>query len=412
MARSKSGFVQPQQIDEWMSQTTPAEVAAFYGADWPSQAQSGEARIACVFSDECRESAYGNLTVQMDHPQNLIYCHGCSIRGNLMTLMFGMKHGRPIDGEKLRGGQFKEILADLRSIRGEIVETVAKPAAVTVSPSSARPAAKPVPSKPAEPEFNVPLKDSPNERARGLVTMDQSFVTDPAVMNEKAARYARSREWLTPEVMQQWRVGYLPRSAKSLYRGYFMYPLLDEAGDVLTWFGRDLNFEEKYLKWDQEGRDPDKRPSKTRFVSGFKRGLELFGQHGRDRLKDNPLLRESLATTGLMVVEGPNDVIRLDTLGAAAVGLMSNQATSEQIVKLIRFAKETAAGRIVLLPDNDADGERGFKDLLWKLQGVEGIDVQLGWSRWMFDGKFAGRQPESLSSEEWKEVLPTLRRRS
>jgi len=48
---------------------------------------------------------------------------------------------------------------------------------------------------------------------------------------------------------------------------------------------------------------------------------------------------------------------------------------------------------------------------LWKLSGVPQIDVKLGWSREMFSGRFDGHQPESLSSEEWEFLLPTLQRR-
>ena len=190
-----------------------------------------------------------------------------------------------------------------------------------------------------------------------------------------------------------------------------MYPLLDEQGNVLTWFGRDMHYDKKVTEWNTSGRDPDQKPAKTRFVKDFRRGQELFGQHGSKRLKDNPDLRESLATIGLIIVEGQNDVIRLDTLGAPAVGLMSNTATELQLQKMIRFAKQTAGSRIVLLPDNDSDGEKGFKELLWKLCGVPQIDVKLGWSREMFSGRFDGHQPESLSSEEWEFLLPTLQRR-
>ena len=56
---------------------------------------------------------------------------------------------------------------------------------------------------------------------------------------------------------------------------------------------------------------------KHRFVKDFHRGLELYGQNGAARLQE-PHVRESLASIGLVVAEGPNDVIKLDTLGVAA----------------------------------------------------------------------------------------------
>ena len=50
-------------------------------------------------------------------------------------------------------------------------------------------------------------------------------------------------------------------------------------------------------------------------MKNFHRGLELFGQH---RLRD-AAVREQIAKLGLIVVEGPNDVIALDGLGVPAV---------------------------------------------------------------------------------------------
>lgn len=383
-----------------MAQTTPAEAAAFYSAPWPTTKTSGEARVPCYFSADCRDSSYGNLSVNLDSPAKLIYCHSCEIKGNLIALMFGMKHGAPFDGDKPRGSQFKEIVTDLKSIREG-----------TIPPATKSPVNVPAPKTETELPRNVPLKESENERARSLVTLHESFVTNVELMNEKASAYVRSRPWLTANVMRQWQAGYLPRSAKSLFRGYFMYCLANERNDVVTWFGRDLNFEQKRRDWDQSGRDAQKKPHKTRFVTGFHRGQELFGQHGPRRLQQNPELRAWLQDAGLIVVEGPNDVIRLDTLGAASVGLMSNKATSDQIRKLTRFARDRADNRIVLLPDNDKDGEDGFMRLHWQLSGVSDIDVHLGWSRQMFNGRFRDRQPESLSSEEWSFLAPTLLRK-
>ena len=60
---------------------------------------------------------------------------------------------------------------------------------------------------------NAPLSASENERARGLVNLDEKFVVDPASMSPKAASYFRHRPFLTPEACRKWRTGYLPRDA-------------------------------------------------------------------------------------------------------------------------------------------------------------------------------------------------------
>jgi 5S rRNA maturation endonuclease (ribonuclease M5) len=133
-------------------------------------------------------------------------------------------------------------------------------------------------------------------------------------------------------------------------------------------------------------------------VKGYERGLELYGQMA-SRLENDELMT-SLRERGLIVVEGANDVIRLDCLDATAVGLCSNRATEEQIAKIERFAQEHAQGCVTLMPDNDDEGTAGFKELSWQLM-ERGLSVQLAWSSAMHDGQFAGKQPEDITPEEW-----------
>ena len=66
-----------------------------------------------------------------------------------------------------------------------------------------------------------------------------------------------------------------------------------------------------------------------------------------------------------------------------------------------KFAQQVANNRVLLLPDCDEQGEDGFKDLLWQM-AERGLDVKIGISSQMFDGRFAGMQPEDLSSDDWK----------
>ncbi len=57
-----------------------------------------------------------------------------------------------------------------------------------------------------------------------------------------------------------------------------------------------------------------------------------------------------------------NDVMRMEELNVAAVGLTSNRATDEQVEKLVRFARDVASNRITLLPDCDEAGEGDSKN--------------------------------------------------
>ncbi len=398
MPPTRHGYV---NVDELIAQVTPHRVAAFFGVPFPADT-AGEVRIPSVFAERGKgENSYGALTINLDQPQNPIYCHVTGTRGNLLTLIHGFKHHRPPVSGKLRGDEFKEAARLLQEIAGKVDAVMSGqpiPAIASPTPVASAPAAsEPQTSEPIR--RNTPLKDSENERARTLVTLHEQLVVDVAEMSPSAAAYFRSRPFLTPDVCRKWRMGYLPNSASSLLRGRFVYAYSNEQNDILSYFGRDPQFEQNWLEWEQAGRPDDKRPMKHRFVKDFHRGLELYGENGAARLQE-PHVRESLQSVGLVVVEGPNDVIRLDTLGVTAVGLCSNKATDEQIEKLSRFARKTANGRIVLLPDNDPEGEEGFKELLWRLSQRDGIKVKLGWSSAMFGGAFAGREPESLTFEE------------
>lgn len=410
MTPEKSGYIPKDQKDKWIQATSPEQAAAYYGYPWPdSTAGQNEVRLQCLFNETCHDSTYGNMQVNLDKWWNPIYCHSCHIRGDLLCLMWGMKHRTPPDGDGLRGSQFKEMMSDLRAMNSGD-----SPAPVAVDRSTKELVRSDVADsvEAAVPKFNTPLKDSENERARELVNLHELFVTDVGAMNPAVAAYVRPRPYLTPELMEQWRMGYLPSNAKGLLRGHMVYGVFDEADDVLSWFGRDVNHDSKMQKCAASGREPDKKPAKHRFVKGFHRGLELFGQNGRRRIQENPHLRESLQRIGLVVVEGPNDVMRLDAIGVAAVGLCSNHATDEQIVKMIRFAKQTANGRIVLMGDNDEQGEAGFKELLWRLSSCDDVETKLGWSRQSHSAQFDGMQPEELSDDQWHAVVPGLMRQS
>jgi 5S rRNA maturation endonuclease (ribonuclease M5) len=374
-------------VDQLIEGTPLDQVLAHFGKPLP-QKSTGEYRMPCVFSESCKDSTYGSLTVNLSDPAKVIFCHVCGVRGNLLTLIHGLQHHKaPTDG-KLRGNEFRESVAILQRIRG-VLET--QPQTAVPSPASPPTAPEAAPAL-----VNIPLKDQ--EKTKGLVTLWEELVVEVESMPPAAASYFRKRPWLTPDVCRKWKMGYLPRDASSLFRGTIIYGHQSEAGDILTYSSRDAAFESKWEEWIRDGRPETKKPMKHRYVKGYHRGLELYGQ-SKERLPD-PQIRASLDALGLVVVEGMNDAIRLDSLGIAAVALCSNKATEEQVAKIERFARAVARSRIVLMPDNDEEGEAGFKDLLWALS-EKGFDVRLAWSRRSHRGRFVGRQPEGIAAEEW-----------
>ena len=383
-----------------MREVTLEQVATFYGVELPQLNRIGnEVRTRCFLACGCSEETGDRaLAIQVDHPAKIWRCHhyGCGRGGNLVSLCDFLRPGQSANG-KPRGERFKAILADLRAmVSGEVSAVVSK--------RQAQPQAE----KKEKPKVNLPLAKSDNERARGLVNLDEKFVVEVADMNPKAASYFRRRPFLTPEVCRTWRMGYLPRDTGGdrrggTMRGKIVYPVLSDDGGVLTWFGRDPDFEGKHQQWIAGGKE-GREPEKFHFVKGFHRGLELFGQH---RLGEEAV-KEKAEALGMIVVEGPNDVIRLDTLGVPAVGLCSNTVTKEQVQKLSQLAWQLCGGWVTLMLDCDPEGEGGTRQALWEL--VQCCRVRVAWSQGMYEGKFKGRQPESLCEEEWAEIEDTLLR--
>ena len=388
-------------VDELIDQTRPWEAATYYGYAWPEGKTSGNVRLPCLFNDSCNQSSYGALSVNVDRVHTPIYCHTCGTRGKIIELMWGMKHGRPFTGDQLRGAEFKEILTDLQAIRNrEFPPTPPLNQQSVPSLAGKQPTAANAEQDEPEPLVNIPLKDQ--EKTKGLVNLWEDLITDPGEMPPAAAAYFRKRPWLTPEVCRKWKMGYLPRNGRSLMRGLIVYAHQNVAGDIISYSGRDAAFEEKWQQWVRDGRPEKKRPNKHRYVKGFHKGIELYGEIA-ERLQDRKL-KESLGKHGLIVVEGQNDVMRLDCLGIAAVGLCSNKATDTQIDIIEQISRQASQGKITLMPDLDEEGEAGFKELLWQLVSRK-IAVKLGWSSQVSDGKFAGMQPEYLNSDDTEELF-------
>lgn len=382
-------------VDELMPQATVEQMAAYYGVTLPEIRRVGEEiRTRCFLNcGRSEETGDRALAIRADEPTKPWRCHqyGCGKGGNLVGLCDLLKSGANAGGRP-RGERFKEIAADLAAI-----------VAGSPVPTELTPAVAPV-KKPADPpKVNQPLVESDNERARELVSLDEQFITDVAQMPPDASRYFRHRPFLTSEVCRQWRVGYLPQSAKSLLRGKIVYGYDSADGELLTWFGRDPRFEQKHADWKKSDRG-EPEPVKTQFVKGFHRGLELYGEHAvREAVRAG---RKSAPGAGLVLVEGPNDAIRLHTLNELAVAVCSNTITREQAQRAATLARDVADGTIVLLFDCDEEGERGSQQALMLL--AEFAPVRLGWSRSMYRGQFKDRQPESLTSDDWRELLTRL----
>ena len=392
-----------QSVDDLQAQLTLQEAALRCGVTLDVQGTGRQVRIDCPFGCPGDHAGKHELSVDNENPQRVFFCHSyqCQMRGNLLTLMHGWSTGIRPTGDKLKGEEFRRVK--------EIV--VGKNLHTATAPSQDARLNSPAPSNTGR---NIPLAESENEKTRELVTLSEKFIVDVAHMPPAAASYVRRHRCLTPESMRKWRVGVLPMDGGSDKRGWSLrgqviYPVLAEDGQLLAWVSRDPEHESKEQAFNAlppDRRAKEQAPMKYRIPKGFSRRWELFGQHA-GRLEE-PGYRELIAKCGIIVTEGFNDVIGLDSLGVPAVAIMSNKICEEQLPKIERRAKLLANGKVTLMFDADLAGDEGAKEALWLLAQRE-LNVRLGWTRSMYGGKFDGRQPESLTQAEWKEsILPVL----
>ncbi len=380
-------------IDDEFRKATLHQIAAHMGVELPPK-DSGELRIPCCFCEVGDESSYGALAINLDKPHNPFMAHCCGEQGNRFKLMYFWKHGELPPSGSVRGEAWNEMLELHQQCTGSNAAESPTPPEVQSKQHSMR-------SDTSDVLANIPLKESDRDNVRKLATLYQRLITDPQKMAPKAAQFVRSRPWMTPQLLQKFRVGWTPK--ETLFRkNYMIYAHEDEHGNVLSHSGRDLFFEEKQLKWKQAGHPEGKEPIKHKFVQGYHRGQQLYGRSSR-RLK--PAMKEALATYGLIIVEGMNDVMRLGCFPLGAEALCSNQATDKQLELMVEDARKLAGGRIWLLPDRDKGGLQGFQQLLWKLQQHERISARPGWAR----GLAGVHEPEELTDEQLvSELAPFL----
>ena len=195
----------------------------------------------------------------------------------------------------------------------------------------------------------------------------------------------------------------MPGKIKSSLRNNWVYGIMDRQGEPLAWVGRNIKYDTDHTDWIAKCRQ-GREPNKFRFPNQtlFRRGSELYGQEWLD----DERFEKSLAKHGLILVEGFNDRIRLHELGVMSVAMMSNTMTNEQTHKLISFAKGKANDRVGIMHDANRRGDDGAKESLWRMHQA-GIDAYLIWSHSKHGGKYADREPESLSKNEWEELVQT-----
>ena len=389
---------------------TPQRLAEFHGVTLPSIKENGdELRMPCPFPgcpavDNCSQT----ISIKSEARGFVWKCfrYGCGKGGNDVAfndlIRDNLGDGHP------RGARFKENLRDYQQLAaGESRQAITS----TQQPSALR--SEPI--RDDEDAENIPLQQSDNENARLLVNLPKKFLTDQGKMPPYAASYERRRPWFQdPEqVLAEWEVGYLPKGTPGdkvggTMRDKIVFPIRDQAGQLLAFCGRDPDWERKHADWlslSEEKKSQEKEPAKWRFPSKkmFRKGRELWGQDGLSRRGIKRQLREQ---GGLWVVEGPGDVINLSRANIKAVGLMWNDVTPHQANKLARYAWDLCDGRLVSLFDLDEEGRQGMWRFLQKLSKLG--YVRAGWSSEGGTNQWANKQPEQLDLEQMERLKESV----
>jgi len=101
-------------------------------------------------------------------------------------------------------------------------------------------------------------------------------------------------------------------------------------------------------------------------------------------------IRKRPSRLTVVVVEGFFDCIRVDEAGYPCVALMGSSLSAEQEELVYRYF-----ARVILLLDGDAAGRAGTDDHL----------LRLGRKVWVTAVQLHGAQPDTLSTEEIRQVL-------
>ena len=188
---------------------------------------------------------------------------------------------------------------------------------------------------------------------------------------DPAHAYLRERG-LSEESIATFGLGYC---GKGLLRGYIAIPIHSTDGELVAYAGR----------WPGT---PPVGKGKYKLPEGFKKSLEVFNLH-RAMLSDQE--------APLVIVEGYFDCIKIHQAGYERVVALMGSSLSQAQENAILENVDTEEGLIVFF-DNDESGRKCRLEVVGRLSQNIFVKSVLA--------KGEGAQPEHLSEDELREVLP------
>jgi DNA primase len=220
-----------------------------------------------------------------------------------------------------------------------------------------------------------PPRRSPDPFTKENAVTDEEIRENPALSFElskldPAHPYLKERG-LTEETIATFGLGYC---AKGVLRGQIAIPIHNRDGELVGYAGRFPG-------------TPEKGQGKYRLPKGFRKSLEVFNLHRA---------AQSEQDAPLVIVEGFFDCFALYQEGyERVVALMGSSLSDAQEEAIIEIAID---GHVIVFLDNDEAGRKGAEDAVWRLaQKIYARAV-------LADGD--GRQPEDLSQDEMRHLLP------
>lgn len=182
---------------------------------------------------------------------------------------------------------------------------------------------------------------------------------------------------LSEESIATFGLGYC---GKGLLRGYIAIPIHNTDGEIVAYAGR----------WPGT---PPEGTGKYKLPEGFKKSLEIFNLH-RAMLSDQE--------APLVIVEGFFDAIKLHQAGyERVVALMGSSLSEAQEMAIIENVD--ADEGVIVFFDNDEAGRKGHAETVCRLAKHTFVKAVFA--------KDDGAQPEHLSPDELRAVLPFPERR-
>ena len=273
--------------------------------------QSGdELRIHCVQPDHEDNRASCDVNTK----NKAFFCHSCKAHGSILDLVAAHQG------------------CDLREASQEVADICNIPVS-----SRSHPQAHGKKHRAAKAEKDEPLPSQSPEPEAAEQVLFKPFTTVLKLDTEH--KFATDRGF-TPEQIEQFGMGYQDRG---MLKGRWCVPIHDIKGNQLGYTGR---YAKKQIPKDVE---------KWLLPPAFPKQDVLFNAH-----RIQPLLNDA----GVVLVEGPFDVMRLHALNIPSLGLLGTSISDEQIRIMI---DEFDIELVILMMDGDAPGRKAVSGLLERL---------------------------------------------